>query len=124
MGSLRISTRTKASSIVEVTTAMVIISIVFAASTIIYLQAQRSVLNWQKLSASVSLDNLYAEMQSRGQIPVDREIVISGELTISKEVMSSVHSDKLWVLRLQAHAESGVQLAEKKYLFVKYENAD
>ena len=90
MGRLKLKIgRVSASSLVEVTIALVIISMVFTTATLIYLQAQKSVLTWQKLSASVCLENLYGRIQQDKKKLLSAEVIEINNLQIRKVIKTN-----------------------------------
>jgi hypothetical protein len=111
--------RVKGSSLVEVIISLIIISMIFGFASQIYLQVQRSVLNWQKLSASVCLDNAYAGILAESNVKPGQVLTELRDFVVKKEIYPSALAENLWVVKLEALNKEGLSLVERKYLLVK-----
>src|SRR6188768_2103292 len=110
---LRITVR--ASSLIEVITAMVIISMVFSMASIIFLNVQKTGLSKRKLEAMMILDETFTESVRTNQY-VTREVSYTDEIRIYQEVRPSRLSNLLLVVVLEARDRDGKLVAEQKHL--------
>jgi len=108
------SLRLKASSLIEVTVALVIISMIFTIAITIYLNVQRSGFSTGKLLHNVMLDDAYNEtMKARDY--TSKEIQYD-EVTLFRDVKRSDLNKNLIMLKLELRNTDGALLAERKYL--------
>ena len=110
---LRITVR--ASSLIEVITAMVIISMVFSMASIIFLNVQKTGLSKRKLEAMMILDETFTESVRTNQY-VTREVSYTNEIMIYQEVRPTRLSNHLLVVVLEARDRDGKLVAEQKHL--------
>lgn len=105
------SRRVKSSSIIEVTTAMIIISMVFGLAIIIYLNLQRTGISSQRLSARIELEAVFAET-SRLKKFETREVNFESIVVYQKVERAD---NGLVNIALEARDEQGKLIAEQKY---------
>ena len=110
---LRVTVR--ASSLIEVITAMVIISMVFSMASVIFLNVQKTGLSKRKLEAMMILDETFTESVRTNQY-VTREVSYTDEIRIYQEVRPSRLSNLLLVVVLEARDRDGKLVAEQKHL--------
>ena len=106
--------RMAASSIVEVTTALVIISMIFSLAMIIYLNVQRSGISFRKVDGVIMMEEVYAETKNLKKYEdrtEEREDII-----IYQKVSASGESPDLLVIQLEARDAQGKVIAEQKHL--------
>jgi hypothetical protein len=102
----------KASTLIEVTTALVLISMVFTMALVIYLNVQRSGFSGRKLQNSVLMDEAYNEVMKTKEFR-DREMNYD-DVTLSQIV--NRQDQGLVMLRFEIRNEDGKLLSERKYL--------
>lgn len=105
--------RVAASSIVEVTTALVIISMVFSLAIIIYLNVQRSGSSFLKTDSIMMIEDVFAETTILKKY--ENKTVKFEDITVYQEVSSSDQPDLL-IVRLEARDEQGKLIAEQNHL--------
>jgi hypothetical protein len=105
------SHRVRSSSIIEVTTAMIIISMVFGLAIVIYLNLQRTGVFSQRLSARIKLESVFSET-NRLKKYENRDVNFE-DIVIYQKVDNSV-SGFLTVV-LEARDEQGKLIAEQKH---------
>ena len=102
------------STILEVTVALVIISLVFSMALIIYLRIQKNTTYSLKLAVEMMMEEVFIESRNSGKMTT-REISI-GNVTVYQEVSPYLQSPDLVMVRLEARTEKGKLLCEKKHL--------
>jgi hypothetical protein len=106
--------RVKASSLLEVTIALIIISIVFTLASSIYGSVQKSLINSTKLNADIMLTSLHAQTVKAGDF-TDLEFE-SGELVLQRFVLQRTDISGLREIRYVAKLLSGKIIREEKHL--------
>lgn len=106
--------RLKASSLIEVTVALVIISLIFTVAITIYLNVQRSGFSTGKLMHNVLLDDAYNQAVTSKKF-VDKEIQYK-DVTVFQSVIRKDDNKNLVTLRLELRNTDGVLLGERKYI--------
>src|SRR5688572_12254962 len=108
--------KVKASSLIEVITALIIISLVFSLAIVVYLNVQRSGFSSKKLRYSMILDEVYSGIHKE-TLTGNKEFDY-GDVIVHQEI--KVHSSfpSLLLMQLAVRNEEGKLLAEKK--FMKY----
>ena len=104
--------RLPASSILEVTTAMVIISMVFGLAIIIYLNIQRSGVSSLKLSSRIKLEAVFSETNRLKKFE-SREVRFE-DIIVYQEIENN--SEGLLSIKLEARDEQGKLIAQQKHL--------
>lgn len=102
------------SSLIEVITAVVIISIVFTIASVVYLNVQRSSFSAKKLRASIMVNELIiSTLKENRYEPLQQE---SGEFILYQTVDLYAGNRNLKVLIVEARDESGKLIAQRKKL--------
>jgi hypothetical protein len=104
--------RLPASSILEVTTAMIIISMVFGLAIIIYLNIQRSGVSSLKLSSRIKLEAVFSETNRLKKFE-SREVRFE-DIIVYQEIEHN--SEGLLSIKLEARDEQGKLIAQQKHL--------
>lgn len=104
----------KASSLVEVIIAMVVITLVFGLTLVIYLNVVRSSSLFPKLKASSLLDQV--ALQTKTEKRFFEETLETGGYHIHKQVSIYRGNERLLLIRLQATDPEGTVLAERNEL--------
>jgi hypothetical protein len=112
MNTLVLSTRLRASSLIEVTVALVIISMIFTMALVIYLNVQRSGFSGRKLQNSVLLDEAYNELMKTREFKSKESRY--DDVTLFQSVERN--DSGLVLLRFEIRNEDGKLLSERKYL--------
>lgn len=107
--------RVRASSLVEVTTAIVVISMVFSLAIMIYLNVQKSGLTAQRMAGVYKIDDVLTETIKTGMYQ-SRQVSFDTH-TVYQDVAVSPDVPGLLVVRLEARDENGKVVAERKRLF-------
>jgi hypothetical protein len=111
--------RVDASTLIEVTIALIIISMIFGFATVIFLNVQRTGFSVSKVSNYIVLDEVWAKMNAGGDFTSKEYQVANG--TIFQSVEQHPENEHLFVIRLELRNQEGKVLAEKKY--IKYDIA-
>jgi len=100
---------------IEVITALIIISTVFTLATIIYLNVQRSGFYSRRFMADLMLEETFnASLQSK---TFSNQQITNDNVTIYQEVETkSSREGKLLIVRLEAREEDGTLISEKKHI--------
>ena len=106
--------RIRSSSLIEVTTALVILSMVFGLAIVIYLNVQRSGVSSRKLVCTALLEKTYAEVKASGNYD-SREFAYD-EITVYLTAIPHGESPELRILALEARDAGGKLLAQQKHL--------
>jgi len=106
--------RVRSSSLIEVTTALVILSMVFGLAIVIYLNVQRSGVSSRKLVCTALLERVYADVKTSGNYET-REFTYD-EITVYLTAIPHGESPELRVLALEARDAGGKLLAQQKHL--------
>ena len=109
-----INRRIKSSSIVEVTTAMVIISMVFTMAIGIYLNVQNSGFSSQRLAAEITIEEAFATLMKNKKFE-NKEMNI-GDIVVSQAIVRAAGSVDLLTVSFEARSQEGKLLAEQKHL--------
>jgi hypothetical protein len=109
-----VRSRLRASSMIEVTTALIIISVIFSLAISIYLNVQRSGFSSGKIMYAMMLDEVYSVMEETGDTE-NREFVYD-EVSIYQETSMHPSNPSLLIVRIGARNAEGKLLIEKKYL--------
>ncbi|HYF68574.1 MAG TPA: hypothetical protein VD884_10575 [Ohtaekwangia sp.] len=109
-----IGSRLKGSSLIEVTVALVIITLVFSLAMVIYLNVQRSGLYAFKLSCEMMLNEVYTNTV-RSEDYQNKEVTYD-EVFIYQEVKTYPGSGNLLLITLEAREPGGKMIAERKHL--------
>jgi MFS superfamily sulfate permease-like transporter len=109
----------RASSIVEVSVALVIISFVFGIAATIFMRVEQSAFSARKFAAGVALDKVFEE--TRASVPAEEQVYEAGEMLIFQTAEKYKDNKDLLVVRLEARDDNGKVIAERKYLV--YETA-
>lgn len=102
------------SSLIEVTTALIIISLVFTMAIVIYISLQRSGSFSSKLSYRVKMDELFISSSKAASFQ-PREVEYENFIVYQEEEPYGQVKDLL-VVRLEARDKDGKLLAEQKHL--------
>lgn len=105
------SHRVRSSSIIEVTTAMIIISMVFGLAIIIYLNLQRTGVSSQRLSARIKLETVFSETNRLKKFET-REVDFENIVIYQKVERAG---NGLLNIVLEARDEQGKLIAEQKH---------
>jgi len=106
--------RVKASSLVEVTTALIIISVIFGLAIITYLNVQRTDYSTAKLTYQLILDELPAEIDlTVGQ---ENAETIIDDVSVLRTITKHPSNESLYVIHVEARTMEGKLLGERKYL--------
>lgn len=108
-----IGVKVQSSTLIEVTTALVIISMVFSMAIVIYVNVQRSGFSAKGVSSMMMIDEVYAE-SVRTKTFKEREVQFEN-IAIYQQVTRQNKPDVLLV-RLEARDQNGKLVAEKKHL--------
>ncbi len=104
----------RASSLIEVITAMVIISTIFAIASMVFINVYRSTAAMRRLSAVLAAENLRIETE------IDRafkdEELVSGDFVIHKTVRAFPGTSDLLIITFEVLNEDGKKIAESKVL--------
>lgn len=100
---------------IEVITALIIISTVFTLATIIYLNVQRSGFYARRFNAELMLEEVFnASLQNK---TFEDSLATNDNITIYQEVdTKSSPEGKLLIVRLEAREDDGSVIAEKKHI--------
>lgn len=105
------SHRVRSSSIIEVTTAMIIISMVFGLAIIIYLNLQRTGISSQRLSARIKLEAVFSETNKQKKFET-RQVDFDNIIIYQKVERTE---NGLLNVALEARDEQGKLIAEQKH---------
>jgi len=105
-------TRVRSSTLIEVTTALIIISVVFVLALNIFMNVQRSGLSARKLSCQMMLDEVYLGSVREKKYPPRHETF--GDIVVYQEVKPREYG--LLQIMLEARDQEGKVLAEQKHL--------
>lgn len=113
--------RVRASSLIEVITALVILSLLFGLAITIYLNVQRAGLSSAKTYYYMMLDEAYYNVKKPEDL-ADKEYLFE-EVVIYQTVQQHPESAELKVIHLEARSTEGKVLAIRKHLkYVPLEN--
>ena len=113
---LRIATRVKASTILEVVVSMVIIIAVFGIAMMIYANVIRTSLSGQKIKAQAVLSQVMKNMGS-AELGSNQESVID-DFTVERSVKPYSGNSELLEIDLKAYDKSHIPLAELHQLII------
>jgi Tfp pilus assembly protein PilV len=105
----------RASTLIEVTVALVIISMVFSLAIMIYLNIQRTGFSSTKLMYAMMLEEAYSSTQRLSDFTTkeyDYEDII-----IYQQIERHAVNSELTIVHLEARNKEGKLLVEKKHLF-------
>lgn len=106
--------RVSGSSLIEVITAVVIISIVFTIASVVYLNVQRSGFSAKKLRASIVVNELIiSSLKEKRFESLQREF---GEFVLYQTVDLYAGNRNLKILIVEARDETGKLIAQRKKL--------
>lgn len=102
------------SSLIEVITSFLIISIVFGLGAMIYVNIQRASMSTLRLSANQLLQAVYTEtLQTETYTPREAN---GEDITVYQEVTPYAANEALWWLHLEARDRAGHIIATRNHL--------
>jgi hypothetical protein len=102
------------STLIEVITALIIISTVFSLAIIIYLNVQRSGLSAKRLTCNMLMDDVYTStLRTKKYVSSQSDYE---NIIVYQEVSAWGTGDGLLIVRLEARDTEGKLLAEQKHL--------
>jgi hypothetical protein len=112
--------RVKASSLIEVTVAVIIVSMIFGFAASIYLNLQRTGWSGAKLSRAMIVEKVYHDIL-KAKTFKEQQIVIDNEI-IYVTILNHAASADLKVLRIEFRSSEGKLVQQSKHLI--YEPAE
>lgn len=106
--------KVRSSSLVEVTTALVIISMVFGLAMIIYMNVHRTGFSSQKLACEILMNDMYnSTAQSRQYLSKEQHY---GDIVIYQEVRPYSDGKDLLLIQLEARDPGGKLIAMQRHI--------
>jgi hypothetical protein len=110
----RIQLKVPASTLIEVTTAMVIISMIFTVAITVYLNVQKASFSSQKLSSLILLDRISAQLKKSGT--ADSKQFEIDEFVVVQAIEQHPSFIDLTMVNLEIRSGAGKLLAQKKWV--------
>jgi len=110
MAGLTLQKKLKASTIIEVVVALVIMMVVFGIATMTYVRLIHSD-NSPKLKLNRRLSALASEAVNTGEPLINTSYTLEHDITVNQQILPYEHNTQLLILELEALDRNGQQLS-------------